>query len=383
MSRDFHRAPTGESLILALTVLAASACSMSPEMERAAPATPACPGEGLGRAVEAPDTTQLQWYRAAGERDVSLASQWCATVDEPVLQLTPASTFSSWEPNQGLEIISWNMEIGEGNLYRMLREEFGLDCSAARPSVRSGRPPFVVLLQEVWRYSASMPQVEGSSVVPRVIDLERETGPNSDIVVAAKACGLALVYVPSARNGADDSARSDQDKGNAILSTLPLSTPIAMDLPLEGGRKVAVAATVYGPGGQRVRLMSVQLDAVSTLVRTLLSGNQTRARQTNGLVDAIDRAENDGPLTAVNLIGGDFNTWTSTEYSLKLMRQAFPESPEWDGLDTRGSFPMDHIFFRRKSFTMYSVDGYRRLEDSYGSDHTGRGVTLRYTAPTG
>jgi hypothetical protein len=82
-------------------------------------------------------------------------------------------------------------------------------------------------------------------------------------------------------------------------------------------------------------------------------------------------------------IGGDFNTWTSTEFSLKLMRQAFPESPEWDGLDTRGSFPPDHIFFRRKSFTMYSVDGYRRLEDSYGSDHTGRGVTLRYTAPAG
>ena len=383
MSRVFHRGLAGESFILALALLVGSACSMSPEMERAAPATLACPGESLGRAVEAPDTTQLQWYRAANERDVSLASQRCATVGEPVLQLTPASTFPSWESNQGLEIISWNMNIGVKNLYRMLRAEFGLDCSAARPSVRSGRPPFVLLLQEVWRYSASLPQLEGGSVVPRVIDAERETEPTPDIVVAAKACGLALVYVPSARNGVDDDDRPDEDNGNAILSTLPLSTPIAMDLPLEGGRKVAVAATVYGPGGQRVRLVSAQLEVVSTLVRTLLSGNQTRARQTNGLIDAIDRAEADGPLTAVNLIGGDFNTWTSTESSLKLMRQAFPESLEWDGLDTRGGFPSDHIFFRRKSFTMYSLDGYRRLEDSYGSDHTGRGVTLRYTAPAG
>ena len=116
----------------------------------------------------------------------------------------------------------------------------------------------------------------------------------------------------------------------------------------------------------------------STLVRTLLSGNQTRARQASGLIDGVDRAARDGPSTGVLVIGGDFNVWAGNETALKLMREALPESPEWDGEGTRGSFPPDHMFFRRGSFVTFSIGEYRRIDDSYGSDHHGRRLKLYY-----
>ena len=77
---------------------------------------------------------------------------------------------------------------------------------------------------------------------------------------------------------------------------------------------------------------------------------------------------------------GDFNTWSAEETAIKLMREAFPDSPAWDGLPTRGSFPADHMFFRRRSFVNFDIDGYRRVENAYGSDHLGRRLTLRYGA---
>ena len=72
----------------------------------------------------------------------------------------------------------------------------------------------------------------------------------------------------------------------------------------------------------------------------------------------------------------------ANETTLKLMRQAFPDSPEWDGLGTRGSFPPDHIFFRRGSSRAFTVESYQRIGEPYGSDHNGRRLRLRY-APVG
>ena len=36
-------------------------------------------------------------------------------------------------------------------------------------------------------------------------------------------------------------------------------------------------------------------------------------------------AEEDGPLTQVAVVGGDFNTWAGNESALRFMRDAFPE----------------------------------------------------------
>jgi hypothetical protein len=314
-------------------------------------------------------------------------------VGEPVLLLEPEGDFPDWTAAGGLEIASWNAQINGGDLYGFMAGEFGLDCSGPRPVLEEGRPPFVLLLQEAWRYSDELPFTERSRIVPWTIDEETagdwdRAAPRPvlegehDIVETARSCGLSLVYVPSARNGPDTGARPREDKGNAILSSVPLSTPIALDLPLEGGRKVAVAATVRAPGEGRVRVVSSHLDVASTLVRGLLSGNQTRARQTKGLIDGLARAERDGPLTDAVVVGGDFNVWVSNETSIKLMREAFPQSPAWDGLPTRGSFPPDHMFFRlRRGSTAFALEEYERIGELYGSDHHARRGTLRYSVP--
>lgn len=362
------------------------ACSMSPAMERATTIA-ACPAEryvGYGPG----DTTVVRWYRAGENRDVRLSSRWCATVGDPVLLLEPPADFPGWERGVALDIASWNMQVNGGDLYGFMAGEFGLDCSGDRPVLERGRPPFVLLLQEAWRYSEELPFAPGGRTVPWTIDEDQEAWDPAaprpvlegehDVVETAEACGLSLVYVPSARNGPDTGARPREDKGNAILSVLPLSTPIALDLPLEGGRKVAVAATVVAPGGERIRVVSSHLDVASTLVRALTSGNQTRARQAKGLIDGLARAERDGPLTEAVVVGGDFNAWVGNETTLKVMEQAFPESPPWDGLGTRGGFPPDHIYFRRGSRGLFTVERYERIGELYGSDHNGRRIRLRY-----
>lgn len=371
----------GGAALLAAALLAA--CGLSSTMERAAPVTSYCPAESRPRAVSAPpDTTVLRWYRPVGARDVDLTSRWCATVGGAVLRLNPDPSFPEWTLGRDLEAFTWNQRVGGGDLYAFLAGEVRLDCGGPRAATASAVEPFVLLLQETWRYSEELPEVEAGSRVPWTVDPDRGPGGGDDVVEVAERCGLALVYVPSARNGADSGARPSEDKGNAVLSSLPLTTPVALDLPFEAGRKVAVAATVRAPGGERVRVVSVHLDVASTLVRTLLSGNQTRTRQAEGLIDGLRKAEDDGPLNAVTLVGGDFNTWSTSETTLKRMRVAFPDSPEWDGEPTGRLFdlPLDHIFFRRGPFDNITLSGYGRLDRHYGSDHFGRRVTVEYAA---
>ena len=148
-----------------------------------------------------------------------------------------------------------------------------------------------------------------------------------------------------------------------------LHEPIAFDLPLEGGRKVAVAATVDGPGGARVRVVSLHLDVASTLVRTVFSGNQTRVRQAMGLVDGLERAEADGYAVDATVVGADMNTWAGNEAALKRMWEVFPESPPWDGLGTRAGVPTDHVFFRAAAGSNLTWITYQRVGERYGSDH--------------
>ncbi|NIP82602.1 MAG: hypothetical protein GWM90_26635, partial [Gemmatimonadetes bacterium] len=74
-------------------------------------------------------------------------------------------------------------------------------------------------LQETHRRSDRIPGYDpglpgGSAVTGGPPDGERE-----GVVEAAERLGLAVVYVPGMRNG------EHEDRGNAILSTLPLDDP--------------------------------------------------------------------------------------------------------------------------------------------------------------
>lgn len=153
------RSGSGARALGLVCVALTPACVFSPTMERAVPAGSSCPAEARGRASAPPDTLSLRWYRAAGERDVELASRWCAAVGDPVIRLTPAGDFPGWTAARSLEVVTWNQHVGGGDLYALLAGELGLDCRDGRSDEVRGVDPFVVLLQETWRYSDDLPVV--------------------------------------------------------------------------------------------------------------------------------------------------------------------------------------------------------------------------------
>ena len=115
---------------------------------------------------------------------------------------------------------------------------------------------------------------------------------------------LAAFYVPSMRNG--EPGVTTEDRGNAILSTLPLSDLTAIELPLERQRRVALGATVTvtPPGGARdaasSRLHALHEHGDAPLVGAVGVGADAAGARAGASVLPAD-----GPL----IVGGDFNAW--------------------------------------------------------------------------
>ena len=336
--------------------------------------------------AEAPSV--LTWSGPAELHDIEQNTLWCRTVARPVVRGLPTGSLEAANRVDSVAILTWNTYLGGGDVVAFLAEELRFTCDPTsipsnRVSLNAPRdrePPFhfVLLLQEVYRQSATLPEAPPGPTIPWRIEPVPPPGGLRDILEVAERCGLALLYVPSARNGSSGPERLQEDKGNAILSTLPLSDLAAIELPFEASRKVAVVATIPGPGGERIRVVSVHLELSSTLVRTLISGNATRLRQAMGLADALESTE-----SSITIVGGDFNTWSATEATLKRLALRFPDSPQWDGRPTRGPFPTDHILFRTVPGSRIELveESYRRLEETYGSDHMARIVWLRGSDP--
>ncbi len=320
----------------------------------------------------------LTWSGPAETRDIRKNDAWCRTVEPPILRALPRLR-PGVRPEDGnrvdsVAIVTWNINVGGGDVVTFLAEELKFTCDLTEPPDLTPPFHFVVLLQEVYRTSSRLPEARAGPNIPWRIEPNPPPGGRREILEVAERCGLALFYVPSARNGPDEPERLPEDKGNAILSTLPLTGLSAIELPFESGRKVAVVATVPGPSGERIRVVSVHLDVASTLTRTLISGNATRLRQALGLAAALESMD-----SLATVVGGDFNTWSADESALKRLAVHFPDSPPWDGRPTRGPFPPDHILYRTVQGSRIDLveDSYRRFEETYGSDHAGRIVWLR------
>ena len=328
--------------------------------------------------IVARDGLSLTWVRAAGRRDQELGAAWCETVGPPVVVPAPDTRFTALSVEHTLTVVTWNMNVGGGDLLSFVGSELGLSCGGPTgPQRGADVQPFVLLLQEAYRRSEQLPVAAPSSAIPRAVDPERRPGADLDIVELAELCGLSLVYVPSNRNGPDSEARPREDKGNAILSSLPLAAPVAIDLPFETSRRVAVAAELRVGGRATIRVVSLHLDVTALPFRMLRTGNQNRARQASGLIEALSLLDRRQPEVSGTVVGADLNTWASKEGAAALMRRAFPQSPPWDGRPTRGVFPTDHVFFR-SNMESPQVSDYRVLESSYRSDHHARVVLLRY-----
>jgi endonuclease/exonuclease/phosphatase family metal-dependent hydrolase len=170
---------------------------------------------------------------------------WRQNVGQPV-----ALDLSASPPRRvdGLVVLSWNVWIGRGRLRELIgrirKGEFAR--FGAEPDL-----PLLVLAQEAYRSDPSIPPAPAG---PAGRVLVAQLGPQEDIVETARALSLNLRYAPSMRNGALQS-----DRGNAILSTLPLSDSHAFELPLVLQRRVAVSSALV-VGGRRLQVISAHLD---------------------------------------------------------------------------------------------------------------------------
>ncbi|MEP6832015.1 MAG: endonuclease/exonuclease/phosphatase family protein [Gemmatimonas sp.] len=205
--------------------------------------------------------------------------------------------------DNSLVVLSWNVWIGHGRLLelvtRIRRGDFaeqGADADL----------PLVVLVQEAYRQNPGM--AAGLKRHAGGLRRSRSGQTREDIVETANALGMNLRYAPSMRNSVTPS-----DRGNAILSTLPLQETEAVELPHLLQRRVAVMASVR-VGGNRVSVVSGHLDPRGPLSHRVL-GARGRGLQAQHLIEAL--------VQDTVILGADLNIVAGRrEASWRLLREA-------------------------------------------------------------
>jgi endonuclease/exonuclease/phosphatase family metal-dependent hydrolase len=311
-----------------------------------------CAGTHLVGPRETPAADGLSWFEPIRPSDRHALGRWRGAVGPAYVA---SHTRAAPRAGAPLTVVSWNTAVGSADVpayVAELRAERGDDT------------PLVLLLQEVYRTGSDVPRVipPGSSFAAHLGT--HPVGRGADIATIAKACGLDVYYAPSMRNGGP--LVSDEDRGNAILSNLPLSDLTAIELPFERQRRVALAATVSGgsPGGApwRLRVVSAHLDNVVGLRKWWLAGSAAaRARQARALVGYLQNA---GPT----VLAGDFNTWFGfQDPAYREIARAFQTPVPADRRRTfRGLLRLDHMFLRLPDGW---TGAFARARSRYGSDH--------------
>jgi endonuclease/exonuclease/phosphatase family metal-dependent hydrolase len=295
----------------------------------------------------------VRWVRASSPGERPLLDRWCAGVGPPVVTPAPPGRPSTLEMPV---VVSWNTHEGGGNIDALVADLMG--------GRLTGHPvtAFVLLLQEVYRSGAEVPA--GRSVKTSWASAVRSPGADGkrdDIGTVAGRLRLAAFYVPSMRNG--EPWVTTEDRGNAILSTLPLSDLTAIELPLERQRRVAVQATVMVGRSDRdplpLRLIGTHFTNMVMHHLWLLS-ESGRLRQARALAQVLPA---EGPL----VVGGDFNAWFGfRDAAYRELARRVPPAADVDRRATFGPMRLDHILLRLPDGWRASV---RRPESRYGSDH--------------
>ncbi|MGH8437256.1 MAG: endonuclease/exonuclease/phosphatase family protein [Pseudomonas sp.] len=346
--------------LLCLLAVAATACQ---RLESMSPANETCRRFAI---LDGDDglPVNVAWSEVADSADRYALDYWCETVGPAVIDVTPAPRDAGSVPIDSIAIVSWNTHVGGGDVERLVH-----DLRAGR--FTNGRPVrhFVLLLQEVHRAGDEVPARVRIDVPRRITHDPPGPTPRRDIVETARRLGLALFYVPSMRNGPPRHGLPNEDRGNAVLSTIELENVRAIELPYEVERRViAVAAiearTIAGARAEVV-LASVHLDTRSRLLRLSASLGRGRVRQASALIAELADQE-------MVVVGGDFNTWGPEllEDALPRLRVAFagtPEPPPFPTFQYRFiQRRLDYLFFRVPDEWRAS---YTRIDSRYGSDH--------------
>jgi endonuclease/exonuclease/phosphatase family metal-dependent hydrolase len=289
-------------------------------------------------------------------------SQWCETVG-PVF-FTPDPAAAARDVVDRLAIVSWNIHEGRGDVRDLIRR-------LRRGEFTGGEPldQFVLLLQEATRRDDGVPRR-----VPRGYPAPRRiAGPagSPDDVRRLAGEGFAVLYAPSMRNG--ERGGIAEDRGNAIVSTLPLKEPGLIELPLERQRRVAVIAAVEGRSGSGKRWHLGLADAHLDTALALLHGGPSaaRRRQVTALLGALRESPAFRDADTAAVVAGDLNTWMGRrEPAVSLLHDEFPDMPSGDAAPTwTGPLglhaSLDHMFVRGH----VSPRAVTRLPERFGSDH--------------
>jgi endonuclease/exonuclease/phosphatase family metal-dependent hydrolase len=292
----------------------------------------------------------VQWIRTAASNEQGAIDRWCAGVGPPARIETarpPPAVLSG-----SFAVVSWNTHVGGGDLGRLV--------SDLREGRLTGAPvdQFVLLLQEVYRAGPEVPVGDPDrmnwAAAERIVP---PSGAREDIVSLAHRLGLGGIYVPSMRNGSP--GRLDEDRGNAILASLALSEPTAIELPLERQRRVAIEATAHTAAGLAIRIVDTHFTNM-VMHHLWLFSESGRLRQARALAGVLP---SDGAL----IVGGDFNAWfgfhDAAYRELAVLGHA---SPDEDRRPSFGPMRLDHVLFRLPETWKTRV---RRADDRYGSDH--------------
>jgi endonuclease/exonuclease/phosphatase family metal-dependent hydrolase len=341
---------TAVSLTLLATLLIPTC---GPKVVEQAPPLPAsCPAAG--------EMKRLRWYQVSDRGERKDLLRWCAAVGPAVI----GTSANTGEPMDSLAVVTWNTHVGGGSLGYFIRQLRTGVLTAGRP-VRH----FVVMLQETFRDGYEVPAaLPAGALSAEEIFPTRELGVRRDVQQVAQEEGLHVFYVPSMRNGVDKDP--PEDRGNAILSTLPLTNHTAWELPLRYQRRVSIGATVAGEttDGQpwRVSFINVHLDNRSGISSLALSFSRARVHQTEFVLDNL-------PFTSAAVLGGDLNTWLGEgeEPAVRMIHELFTE-PE--RTPVHGTLKFGAVMERQTDFLFFRLPHgwrarYRRIDGTYGSDH--------------
>lgn len=311
--------------------------------------------DGLDTGMAEANGQQIRWHVLSENVDELRA--WCSSVGSP-LAVNNVS-----EPGDigTLLVVSWNVDVGAGRL-----DDFLDDLLAGKWTEGVQVADYVLLLQEAYRTDESIPRLAPKDSKKGNGIHHGEEDFHSDVWHLAQERNLDLFYVPGMRNGDDR-----EDRGNAFLSTLPLSEFAAYELPPERQRRVAASAMVSGQTAGRpwsVRMINVHLENRARWKSPLSTFGGARQDQMSALLDAV------GMRLEATIMGGDFNVWfkESNEGTIKLIRSYLVQAGESSELPT--VHPGKKLPERRVDYLFYSRDRnwnvtYKRADDRYDSDH--------------
>lgn len=301
--------------------------------------------------VAAAAQVPIRWLRIGADNEVRALDRWNAGVGPPLI-ISHASVDAGTDTPV---LVSWNTHVGAGDVDRLVAD--------LRSGKLTGRPVtcFVLMLQEAYRSGDSVPSKRGASSWASAQQPPRPGATRDDISAIAARLKLAGFYVPSMRNG--EPGVTAEDRGNAILSTMGLTDLEAIELPLEGQRRVVVGATIAipRPGHDAIPLRLVNAHFTNMVLHHLfLLSESGRLRQARALTRVLPK---EGPL----VVAGDFNAWFGyRDASYKELTKVVRPAGSEDRRATFGPLRLDHVLFRLPQGWHASV---KRAENRYGSDH--------------